>query len=207
LGRDARNPKRWREREPKERILVAIDAEKTEHQYLDQFRRQVTGCLRFALRTRGNSSPSGLAEFAVQQVKGGDFTEVWVVCDEDEYREQGDLQKALQHIRKAQKMGLKVEPVVSSPCFELWLLLHHRTHAADEALHRDEAVLRLLAHVKHYDKTDLKFTDFKAGVEEAVKRARALVDAQPPHSYRNPSTGMGRLIERLTGVDRTAPSR
>jgi hypothetical protein len=89
-----------------------------------------------------------------------------------------------------------VNLAVSNPCFELWLLLHHadcRSHCAGYA----DVVARLRKHVPAYDKTDLRFADYVAGVYDAVKRARELDPTGVDHA-RNPSTGVWRLVSTIS---------
>lgn len=52
---------------------------------------------------------------------------------------------------------------------------------------------RLGAILGDWDKTRLRFADFRAGVDDAVRRTKAL--PQPPQA--NPSTAVWQLIEAL----------
>ncbi|SFQ06380.1 hypothetical protein SAMN05421810_104353 [Amycolatopsis arida] len=56
---------------------------------------------------------------------------------------------------------------------------------------------RLVRHVPHYDKADLRFTDFAPGVETAIERARARTADWTAAHRRNPSTGVWALMERV----------
>jgi hypothetical protein len=199
LSKETRPGKRWKEREPKPRILVAVDARETEKRYLQQFKGSgFPTASWFKVMPRGEDSPDRLVKFAQQHLKSGDFTEAWCVFDEDDYREHGTLHRAHQ-LAKSKVDGKQTFLAVSSPSFEFWLLLHFKTHPADEPLHRNEAMRRLLKHLPGYDKTCLSPNDFQAGISEAVKRARALCETHPPKTYKNPSTGVGYLVDRLLG--------
>jgi hypothetical protein len=193
----------WAPREPKPRILVAIDADETEERYLKQFANKTyPSAPDFKTFPRGKESPLGIVKFARGMLQTDDFTEAWCVFDEDEYREQGTLQKAV-NLSKKKVRGKDIHLAVSSPSFELWLLLHFRKHLHDEPLHRDEALNRLCSEFarrkKTYDKTRLNPLDFEDGIDEAVKRAVLLCETHPPKTYKNPSSGVGYLVRRLTG--------
>lgn len=114
------------------------------------------------------------------------YDEVWCVVDVDEY----DIDAAA---RTARRAGVSL--VVSNPCFELWLLLHHEQCAAALPSCTDAAT-RLKRHVPQYDKTQLRFGDFATGVVVAVERAKQLDNGD--HGWRrNPSTNVWQLVERI----------
>ena len=116
-----------------------------------------------------------------------DFDEVWCVVDVDEF----DLSSTFQVARRS---GVKL--AVSNPCFELWLLLHHEDyHGRLEQC--AAAYRRVKKHVPAYDKTRLDFEQFECGVTHAVQRAKELDPNGVGHD-RNPSTGVWRLVERMT---------
>jgi hypothetical protein len=109
------------------------------------------------------------------------------VCDADDF----DVRLAASHAR-----GHAVNLAVSVPCFEVWLILHVAPgcpgfNDADQAGNYLKRLLR------RWDKTALRFTDFREGVFDAVGRAKRL--DSPPEG--NPSTDVWRLIEAL----QTAP--
>jgi hypothetical protein len=82
---------------------------------------------------------------------------------------------------------------VSNPCFEYWLLLHFEACAAPLTCYGD-VEKRLLKHVPGYRKAALRFEDYAGGVTAAVERAR---HPEAGHA-RNPSTQVGRLVEKIS---------
>jgi hypothetical protein len=113
----------------------------------------------------------------------GIYDEVWCVVDVDEF----DLDRAVTAAR-----GLGVNLAVSNPCFEYWLLLHFEACAAPLTCYGD-VEKRLLKHVPGYRKSALRFDDYTHGIAAAVERAR-----HPDAGHvRNPSTQVGRLVERM----------
>jgi RloB-like protein len=117
--------------------------------------------------------------------------EIWCVFDVDEHPYQADA------IRRAEQHGINV--AVSTPCLELWFILHFEAQAAHmgrrAAIRRAEALLSCSKTL-----TDEALQALVSRYEDAVKRARELdvkhaKDRSPPRS--NPSSDVWRLIERI----------
>jgi hypothetical protein len=90
-------------------------------------------------------------------------------------------------------VGIKL--AVSNPCFEYWLLLHHR--GWDRPLSRCKDVwVPLRKSVNSYDKSKLRFADFAEGVLSAVARAKVR-DPSARDFAINPSSSVWVLVERL----------
>jgi hypothetical protein len=168
-------------------VLIVIGARRTETAYLKglgtRFRR---GAVTMEIVEKPGA-PDQLVEYTRRTFELGAFDEVWCVTDVDHYeREGGKVTAALA------LAGDDIRLAISNPCFELWLLLHHEdcaTHCADCR----EVHARLRKHLPQYDKTRLRFGDFAAGLDEAIHRAGKL---GADHT-RNPSTGVGRLVEAV----------
>jgi hypothetical protein len=111
------------------------------------------------------------------------YDEAWAVCDVDEFATEAAIAVAAER---------EIELALSRPCFEIWLILH-----VSEGCPRFNNAAQVGRHLKsllpNWDKTGLRFSDFCAGVFEAVGRARRL--GEPPDA--NPSTAVWRLIESL----------
>jgi hypothetical protein len=113
-----------------------------------------------------------------------DYDEAWAVCDVDEYDVTSAMSSANKH---------RVELTLSVPCFEVWLIFHlsESCPGCNNCAQADRFLARLLP---GWDKTALRFSDFRGGVFEAVARAKRSGD--PPDA--NPSTAVWRLIESLS---------
>jgi hypothetical protein len=129
--------------------------------------------------------PASLVRYATRAAAAmaREFDEVWCVVDVDDF----DIEAAR---TLAERHG--IELVVSDPCFEVWLLLHHQDCGGHLA-RCVEATNRLRRHLPGYTKGGADFGNFAAGLEVAVKRAKGLGGGG------NPSTGVWRLVERLVG--------
>ena len=109
------------------------------------------------------------------------YDEAWVVCDVDEF----DTEPAV-----ATAIELGVNLALSLPSFEIWLILH-LPGGCPPFNNAKQAGRYLKSLLPNWDKTGLKFSDFSAGVFDAVERAKRL--GEPPDA--NPSTAVWRLIE------------
>ncbi len=139
------------------------------------------------VRARGQA-PENLVQHACSpRVVGLDeFDQVWCVVDVDEF----PLDKAA---RDAAREDICL--AVSNPCFELWLLLHRcdwRKPLVDaKAAHRE-----LEKHVATYGKDQLRFSDFAAGLDDAVRRGEQLDPTGRDHAI-NPSSGVWKLVRLM----------
>jgi hypothetical protein len=168
-------------------VLVVIGASRTEIAYLDALGShfQAEGVKMKLVEKPG--SPDQLVRYARAAFPLEQFDEVWCVTDVDHYeREGGKVTAALE------LAGDDIRLAISNPCFELWLLLHHEDCAAHCADCR-EVHTRLRKHLPQYDKARLRFGDFAAGLDEAIRRAEKL---GADHT-RNPSTGVWRLVNAV----------
>lgn len=118
-----------------------------------------------------------------------EYDEVWCVLDTELDPELTD--KLLQEAKRG-----GVQLALSTPCFEVWLILHHaaRTAAFQSADEAKKALARLLP---TWTEADTKFSDFENGVEDACRRARDLDPSGEDH-MENPSTSVWKLVEKLT---------
>ncbi|SFD28487.1 RloB-like protein [Streptomyces aidingensis] len=143
-------------------------------------------------------SPSQVVRHAAKRraSSSGDYDQTWCVVDVDEYR---DLEHATALAREE-----NVELVVSNPCFEVWLLLHHTDHR--KWVRNYDAVKSLL--LRHVPVPDDKSVNFERDYHhdedgnprwrQAVTRARRLAEEGREH-LENPSTGMWRLALAIHG--------
>ncbi|MBO3734228.1 RloB family protein [Glycomyces niveus] len=191
MPRNRTRPDHWRQRERRDKILVVIDAEETERQYLEQFKGKSSPTIPHVKIVTKNKDPLTVVNHAIRLFDSGDFDEAWCVFDEDDYKDGGTFQKAIA------TAGKRLRLAVSCPCFELWLLLHFEECGSE--LNQKEARRRLRKHLPDYDKSALRCEDFQPHQADAIRRARTL-DAGHKTNHQNPSTGVWRLVERLSGT-------
>lgn len=191
MPRNRTRPDRWRPRERRDKILVVIDAEETERQYLEQFRGKSAPTIPHVKIITKNKDPLTVVKHAIRLFDSGDFDEAWCVFDEDDYKDGGTFQQAIT------AAGKLIQLAVSCPCFELWLLLHFEECGSE--LNQKDARRRLRKHLPDYDKSALRCEDFHPHQSDAIRRAKQQ-EAVQRKSHQNPSTGVWRLVERLSGA-------
>jgi RloB-like protein len=186
-------------REPRRRILIVCEGQRTEPDYFQALRVRLRAVVEVQIEP-GSATPKTLVEHAVAMKREADrearsqrdrflrFDEIWCVFDTDEHPKLADAHQ------QAKAHG--IELAVSNPCFELWALLHFQEQSA--FLDRREARRRLKKHLPHYEKV-LPFERLDPHYLTAVLRARELdrrcQDAGCPGN--NPSTGVHRLTESM----------
>jgi RloB-like protein len=169
-------------------VLVVCGAERTEAAYFTGLRDSTDNRAVDVRIIRKPRAPAQVVRHAVRYAgqARADFDEIWCVFDVDEF----DIIEA---VRLATEN--RIELAVSHPCFELWLLLHHDECNAHVQGH-DAVVVRLKKYVPAYDKADLTFADYAAGLPKAIERANRLEPTGSEYS-KNPSTSVWRLVERM----------
>lgn len=170
-------------------ILVVAEGEVTETSYfrgLEADQRNPRFTIKFA-RDRG--APRTMVSIAKTQLDLG-YDSVWCVFDVDDHPGIPEAK------RMARDNGIKL--AISNPCFELWVLLHF----ADPPgyLGRVALTKRLKQFLKGYDKK-IDYPTLKSGHDQAIRRARTLEKQarELGDPYRNPSTGVHLLVEKITG--------
>lgn len=191
-------------REPKKRVIVICEGEKTEPDYLLQLsRRTRTALVQLEILDSDHTAPKKLVEVACEELKAlareakkardavARNDEVWCVFDVDQHPL---IPEALQ---QAEANGVHI--ALSNPCIELWFLLHFADCTA--YLERDEARRKLTSELGEYEKGGFDLDPFLEKFESARDRA---VKLEAKHEgdrslfpANNPSSGVWRLVETL----------
>ncbi|MEU4120207.1 RloB family protein [Kitasatospora sp. NPDC028055] len=188
-------------REPERNFLIYCEGEVTEKTYLRGLARDLRN--RPVSLKIGNThgEPLKLVNAAIGHAKKVDdpFDEVWCVLDVEAPRRHPSLDQAL---RTAKQNG--VNCALSSPCFEVWLLLHFDQGRA--YLESHQAAKELTKVLKGYDPKgkDFAFDDVRGHTGKARKAALDL-HARHEDSGRqiecwcvsNPCTSVGGLLDAL----------
>jgi RloB-like protein len=131
-----------------------------------------------------------------------DFDAVFVVCDCVDDTLVDAKARAARSMKNVSGEFLAVELIVSSPCFEFWLLLHFEY--VTRPFQTAEAVVDALRrHVTDYDKADrLIFAKVAAGLDRALGNAARLKAELTAVGAVSPDTDMPKLVARLTALRR-----
>lgn len=120
--------------------------------------------------------------------RSDEYDAVWCVLDTEL---DPNLVKRLQ--READRGGVHL--ALSTPCFEVWLILHHKDCAAPFQS-ADEAKKTLARLLPTWTEAGTRFADFDGGVVDACRRARRLDPTGEDH-MKNPSTSVWKLVAKL----------
>lgn len=189
-------------RSQEERRVIRIYAEGavTEYEYLNHWERKnrrvvlewgesgmapmsLVGCARNDLKlSRRATSRRGIP----------DFDELWCMFDIDAHP------NVSQAVFEARQSGIDV--IISNPCFELWLVLHHENQNAHIDRRKIQRRASDLSLVEGKSIPDSAWNELEDNYDEARLRAQALDrmhsgNASPPRS--NPSTDVWRLVDRI----------
>ncbi|MDR0564137.1 MAG: RloB family protein [Azoarcus sp.] len=106
--------------------------------------------------TGSKSAPSNVVGCAKKEAEKGGYDHIFCVFDRDRHT---SYQQALNEISKLAKRGLPIKPMVSIPCFELWVLLHfEKTDTPFSCC--AEIVQRISeCHIKNYKKANDDIVD------------------------------------------------
>ena len=195
-------------RKTKKRILIVVEGQVTEPIYFAGLKQRPE--IREGYTITVKSGKGGSATQCVKKAQsekeradnGDPFDEVWCVLDVEGKTERPQLDEAL---KAADDAGLK-KPVLSCPCFEVWLLAHFEKTARRVADAKEMiAVLskRWQSEFQNpYSKNDPRLYDRLGDLTEtAINNARKVYEQHfPPgtdRADRNSSTEVYKLVDRL----------
>ena len=194
-------------REPRPRVLIVCEGEKTEPLYFNAFRqdrRLSTMEVTVIPGTKaGGTLPKQLVESAKkrrdqEKAARNPYDVVWCVFDCDEHQR---LQEAL-----VQARDNKIKVAFSNPSFELWYLLHFQHQGA--VIDRKAVIAALRQYIPDYDKAlDGMYARLKDKQQDAISRSQDLRNAQHHITAEqctevspNPSTWVDKLVECLNNI-------
>jgi hypothetical protein len=167
-------------------VLIVTNGKNTEVDYFKEMREEPWITAVKVIVKFESGEPAAVVLRAAAMRDENDYDEAWVVCDVDQY----DVPSAMTNSKTRQ-----VELTLSVPCFEVWLILHlsERCPGFNNCAQADRYLKGLLP---SWDKTALRFSDFRDGVFNAVGRAKRMGD--PPDA--NPSSAVWRVVESLSSA-------
>jgi hypothetical protein len=124
--------------------------------------------------------------------------------------EQADLNQALKICKTPLQRGnlkkgtteIRIEPIISTPCFEVWLLLHFRYCDQPFRVFND-VLLELRVHLPEYSKVDhdiFSRVGGGQGLQRALLHIPRLRTASDDTGARSPASDMDVLVEALRTI-------
>ncbi|NMX92669.1 MULTISPECIES: RloB family protein [unclassified Pseudomonas] len=193
-------------KEAGKRFLIVCEGEKTEPNYFKEIRHD----LRLQTATveicgECGSDPISVYQHAVdlfEKEKGASFDTVFCIIDKDSHK---NLDRAIGLINA--KEG-KFVAVLSYPCFEYWLLLHHVLHRESFVRTAKKSIGEsVFSELKKHDKSYAKggkgvWLRYKEKLSFAINNSREMKKVADASGNPNPSTNVHELVELLTNLNK-----
>lgn len=192
-------------REPYDVVLIVCEGTKTEPAYLRDLRNQ------YRLNTANveivpggyGTDPESVVQFAIDKFnERKEADHVFCVIDRDEHL---NLEPALARVSstrltKNNRKQATLDAIISTPCFEVWLLLHFRYSTAPyERTGRNSPCANVLSelqcHLTDYSKgMQGVFSALMPKLATALRNAQALRHHNEETQTTNPATCIDRLV-------------
>ena len=195
--------------EPRARMLIVCEGTKTEKYYFENAR-QVFGVHRgqavVDVQSGEGSNPKNIVETARKlkikaEKEGNAFSSVYCIFDRDEH---AHYEASIERSKK-----LKLKTIKSIPCFEYWILLHFRNHAAPYARTGNRSPCECCLHdVKveweDYTKNSKRvFSELEPRLNDAKQHAQQRLVAARAEGSDNPSTEIHLLLDAMEALKET----
>lgn len=197
-------------RDQYERVLIVCEGQKTEPNYFRRLRKH------FGLNSanvviadkKSGLDPKSLVEYALEEFnKEPDFDRVYCVFDRDKH---ATFKSALDKIHSTKlKNKTTIHAITSTPCFELWLLLHFEYSTRSYSTSDNDSnctlvVSELKKHIKTYEKGAMDmFNATFEHLDTAIKHAKQLEIYHKTSGVNGPSsTNIYELVEYLESLKR-----
>ena len=202
MGRKISNDRVRKIRKRKNKILIAVEGtNKTEKIYFSNFddgKKPYT----ITIAKGNDTDPLGMIKLLSKEIdkrdidlSNGDIA--FCVFDTDVNIKKNKIIKDA--INLAKEKGIRI--ITSTPCIELWFLLHFEYTTA--RLSNNSVIKRLKKYLPKYEKNINIFPDIKDKVYEAIDRAKRLESFQLQNNKiigmveANPNTEMYKVVEEL----------
>lgn len=196
---------------PYETVLIVCEGEKTEVNYfkgLIQNERLNTANIEITHSEKG-SAPISIVECAIKNAEAREgLDRVFCVFDRDSHPSYELAINKINSYKSSRKSKSKprFEVIVSSPCFEIWILLHFvyttkSYNRTDKRSSCDKVVTDLKKHISDYEKNiDNLYEQTKQYHERAISNAEKLKNDNIQTNSTNPATNVHTLIQYLINL-------
>ncbi len=163
-GNTEKLKRKKKSREPYDKLLIVTEGKKTEPNYLNVLRDYLKlSQANIHIDPNSDSTPTSVVRYAKKMIDSqpinDPYNHVFCVMDKDQHT---DFNQALDQIREFNNRNgnksPKLYPIVSTPCFEYWLLLHHtyitRSFYTGGNSPCDNVVTELKKYITNYRKND-----------------------------------------------------
>jgi hypothetical protein len=200
--------RRKESREQYDKVLIVCEGEKTEPYYIAALRDHFKlSSANIVIDPNSDSSPTSVVGYAkglILENKNDPYDRVFCVIDRDRH---ADFDKAIAQIAGFSSKATKMEAIVSTPCFEYWILLHFtfttkNFGVSGESPCQDLIRNELKSYLAEYQKADASI--LTALVQEqlgmAIANSQRAYEEASRNGTDNPLTTMHILVEYLKNL-------
>lgn len=194
-------------RKQKSKILIAVEGNnKTEKIYFNNFEDSKKN-FDISYARGNNTDPLKLVQMLIKEIKDNDLDlldDDMAFCIFDTDIDPNKNKVIVNAIKLASKNNIKI--ITSSPCIELWFLLHYEYSTA--SMSNDEVIKKLKNYYPKYKKNINIYLDIKDKMDIAIKNAKKLERYQKDNNVKigtveaNPGTEIYKVIEYLINITR-----
>ena len=189
-------------RKQKSKILIAAEGKnKTEKTYFSNFE-DGTKSYNISYAKGNNTDPLNLVQMLIKQIEnmGLDLQDddmAYCIFDTDTNPDKNKIIN--EAIQLAKKNNIKI--ITSSPCVELWFLLHYDYTTSN--MSNEEVIKRLKKFYPKYEKNVNIYPDIIKNLDKAIERAKKLEKYQLDNNRKigtveaNPNTEFYKIVEYL----------
>ena len=189
-------------RKQKSKILIALEGKnKTEKTYFSNFE-DGTKSYNISYAKGNNTDPLNLVQMLIKQIEnmGLDLQDddmAYCIFDTDTNPDKNKIIN--EAIQLAKKNNIKI--ITSSPCVELWFLLHYDYTTSN--MSNEEVKKRLKKFYPKYEKNVNIYPEIIKNLDKAIERAKKLEKYQLDNNRRigtveaNPNTEFYKIVEYL----------
>jgi len=187
---------------PYETILIVCEDSKSSPGYFRELIKHLRlNTANVMIKPSRGSAPISIVDYSIELAKSNPYIDrVACVFDRDNH---ASYQQAINKLESNKSKKPIYKAVVSTPCFELWLLLHFNyTTKGYSYTNKKSAADNLLNDLKKilpsYCKSHCKwFNDLISKIDIAIKNAKQLQEHNNKTKSKNPSTNIHELVEFL----------
>lgn len=188
------------------RLLIVCEGSKTEPHYFKELRHDLrlqTADVMVCGKECG-SDPASVYSYAqkLYEEESCLYDYVYCVIDTDDHK---TLEKTLEQIKRK---GTPYIPIVSSPCFEFWLILHHTLHQKSFHPTSKKSIGESVeSALKKFDKAYAKgkpgvWIRYKSKLQDAISNAKVVYKKAQATGNKNPSTEIHIVVETMLAMKR-----
>lgn len=211
----SRKPRPWStlrrkkpQQEPRQRILIVCEGEKTEPIYFEFLRNQLrlsTAEVQVVGKECGSEATS-VVEYAIREIrnsKDNPFDQVWCIIDVEAppRRSLDDAYDRVISYKSPRGLKTKLQIILSNPCFEFWYILHFEKTSRCYIQNKD-VISHLKQKLPRYEKSDQSIPDtIFDKTETAIRNSKQVLKEKhgdnPDIRCCNPSTCVHQAVEQL----------